>query len=112
MSLQESDIIQGHEFDGDNLICPEENDNYLPSCKQAGKIIYERCIENGKRENECRQDASKAEIFYLQAGQSGHFVVPGATPESWLDSGQCKDCLLYTSPSPRDVEEGPMPASA
>nr|GIR52273.1 MAG: hypothetical protein CM15mP61_09820 [Gammaproteobacteria bacterium] len=81
-------------FDGDNLICPEESDNYLPSCKQAGNIIYERCIENGKRENECRQDASQAEIFYLQAGQSGHFVVPGATPESWLDSGQCKDCFI------------------
>ena len=49
-------------FDGDNLICPEESDNYRPSCKQAGNIIYERCIENGKRENECRQDASQAEI--------------------------------------------------
>ena len=39
------------------------------------------------------QDASQAEIFYLQAGQSGHFVVPGATPESWLDSGSARIVL-------------------
>ena len=26
--------------------------------------------------------------------------------------GQCCDCLLYTSPSPRDVEESRMPSSA
>ena len=25
---------------------------------------------------------------------------------------QCKACLLYTSPSPRDVEESRMPSSA
>ena len=25
---------------------------------------------------------------------------------------KCKDCLLYTSPSPRDVEESRMPSSA
>ena len=29
-----------------------------------------------------------------------------------LDSGEFKDCLLYTSPSPRDVEEARMPSSA
>ena len=27
-------------------------------------------------------------------------------------SKQCKGCLLYTSPSPRDVEESRMPSSA
>ena len=27
-------------------------------------------------------------------------------------SGKYKDCLLYTSPSPRDVEESRMPSSA
>ena len=29
-----------------------------------------------------------------------------------LLSAQCTDCLLYTSPSPRDVEESRMPSSA
>ena len=81
-------------FEGDELICPEATENYLPSCKQAGNIIYERCIESGKNEIQCREDAKQAESFYLEAGQSGHFVVPGATPEIWLDSGQCKDCFI------------------
>ena len=27
-------------------------------------------------------------------------------------ANECKDCLLYTSPSPRDVEESRMPSSA
>ena len=27
-------------------------------------------------------------------------------------AGKYKDCLLYTSPSPRDVEESRMPSSA
>ena len=27
-------------------------------------------------------------------------------------TGKTKDCLLYTSPSPRDVEESRMPSSA
>ncbi len=81
-------------FEGDDFFCPETSENYLPSCKQAGNIIFERCIENGKSEIQCREDANQAEIFYLEAGQSGHFVVPGATPEMWLDSGQCKDCFI------------------
>ena len=81
-------------FEGDEFICPEVSENYLPSCKQAGNIIFERCIESGKSEIQCREDANQAEIFYLEAGQSGHFVVPGATPEMWLDSGQCKDCFI------------------
>ena len=29
-----------------------------------------------------------------------------------LESVQCNNCLLYTSPSPRDVEESRMPSSA
>ena len=28
------------------------------------------------------------------------------------ETGLCKICLLYTSPSPRDVEESRMPSSA
>jgi len=32
--------------------------------------------------------------------------------EARRDSGLTRDCLLYTSPSPRDVEESRMPSSA
>ena len=31
---------------------------------------------------------------------------------NWVKSGDIKSCLLYTSPSPRDVEESRMPSSA
>ena len=30
----------------------------------------------------------------------------------WISKGKNKSCLLYTSPSPRDVEESRMPSSA
>ena len=30
----------------------------------------------------------------------------------WFDSVDLNSCLLYTSPSPRDVEESRMPSSA
>ena len=44
----------------------------------------------------------------------------GRTDEKWIDfdffghqiSAHLKPCLLYTSPSPRDVEESRMPSSA
>ena len=34
------------------------------------------------------------------------------TDNSWRVNLVAKDCLLYTSPSPRDVEESRMPSSA
>ena len=33
-------------------------------------------------------------------------------PTHLVNSEQLDDCLLYTSPSPRDVEESRMPSSA
>ena len=54
---------------------------------------------------------------YLFAGDSSaYFAVDG--PKEWLTAGITNfrsnywDCLLYTSPSPRDVEESRMPSSA
>ena len=37
---------------------------------------------------------------------------PGCTKEACGFRDQYADCLLYTSPSPRDVEESRMPSSA
>ena len=36
----------------------------------------------------------------------------GETDKKETDGGQLETCLLYTSPSPRDVEESRMPSSA
>ena len=32
--------------------------------------------------------------------------------KEWIDMGSIKDCLLYTSPSPRDLSTSRMPSSA
>ena len=46
-----------------------------------------------------------------QTSISKHIV--GASPSpNQIDLDKCEDCLLYTSPSPRDVEESRMPSSA
>ena len=43
-------------------------------------------------------------------GQKGHYGVAILTKEEPVSVN--KGCLLYTSPSPRDVEESRMPSSA
>ena len=47
-------------------------------------------------------------VLFLQGGASAQFSM---IPINLLRSGS-KACLLYTSPSPRDVEESRMPSSA
>ena len=36
-----------------HLLCPEESANYLPPCRQAGRIIRARCLAEGASEQEC-----------------------------------------------------------
>ena len=40
------------------------------------------------------------------------FVANEMSKSRYMSDGQLKCCLLYTSPSPRDVEESRMPSSA
>ena len=63
-------------------------------------------------------DKNHRAIMGLSMGGGGSTVYCQRHPElfsscyamsAWLDN---KDCLLYTSPSPRDVEESRMPSSA
>ncbi len=73
--------------------CPEETQEYLPGCRQAGNIIKKRCLAAGETEIECSKLEELAQKFYLNT-VFGEATVPGATLNDWLDSDQCRDCLL------------------
>jgi len=73
--------------------CPEPRDDYLPSCWQAGEIIRARCSQTGESEAECDSRAVAARQNYVDGDIMGHLTVPGAAPEDWLDSGQCRTCF-------------------
>lgn len=75
-----------------NMTCPRPTADYLPSCWRAGELIRARCGELPAAE--CERRVEQAQLDYLQAGRAGHLVVPGVTPEDWLDAGQCRDCFL------------------
>jgi hypothetical protein len=77
---------QGH------MHCPEPTPDYLPSCWRAGELIRDRCGDAPAQE--CERRVLKARADYLAAGRAGHLVVPGVTPEDWLDAGQCRDCYI------------------
>ncbi len=73
--------------------CPEESDDYLPSCQRAGQIVTQRCLDAGESERICAVWAEEARQNYVDADIYGHRTVPGTEPDEWLDSGQCRDCF-------------------
>lgn len=75
-----------------NRVCPEPTADYLPSCWHAGELIRARCADLPAAE--CDARVAQARLDYLEAGRAGHLVIPGVTPEDWLDAGQCRDCFL------------------
>jgi hypothetical protein len=80
-------------FDEDGVAhCPEPRPDYLPACWQAGEIIRGRCLDEGAAAAECDERATAARANAAAAGVAYHLTVPGATPEEWLDAGQCRDC--------------------
>ncbi len=73
--------------------CPAAQDDFLPSCQRAGQIIAARCLAEGESEDECAERARAARQHYVDADVAGHWTVPGAEADEWLDSGQCRDCF-------------------
>lgn len=75
--------------------CPQPHNGFVPGCWRAGEIIYERCINDRRSARECNALAAEARRnFWLAPMNMGDKTVPGATPEDWLDAGQCPDCWL------------------
>ena len=60
--------------------------------------------------NETRQIIEFINSFLLLKTPTGDFHVKATSDMSTVD--RTSPCLLYTSPSPRDVEESRMPSSA
>ena len=56
-------------------------------------------------------DFNGTEVFNITDPDSGNFNVVWI-PNADMFAGDYECCLLYTSPSPRDVEESRMPSSA
>ena len=49
--------------------------------------------------------------LYLQRRIPSEFGIVGCARRPWTDN-EFRDCLLYTSPSPRDMRRSRMPSSA
>ena len=63
-----------------------------------------------------RRQTSQIQVGKVGVGSDYPVSVQSMTTTKTRDTdetlGQVYDCLLYTSPSPRDVEESRMPSSA
>ena len=78
-----------------NKICPDESHNYLPMCRQAGRIVKQRCLNQGINESECLARELKAQQDLLASTYQYQPNVPiGTQTTEWLDAGQCTDCFL------------------
>ena len=67
----------------------------------------------------CRPDPNRKReyphlyaVFLLDSHNTSYFYIREDNTYYWLHSRKDKDCLLYTSPSPRDSCASRMPSSA
>lgn len=71
--------------------CPAPSPGFEPCCWRAGELIRARCGDISAAECEARVELAR-ELF-VEAGVSGHQVVPGTRVEDWGDCDQCRDCF-------------------
>jgi hypothetical protein len=74
-------------------LCPAATADFLPTCVQAGRLVYKRCIDAGESIAECDARAVVARQNAVQS-QFPLATVPRSEPNEWLDAGQCRDCFL------------------
>ena len=72
-----------------------------------------KCVSSSKRASMSKSER-KAAAAAKRREDPGQQSKSGASKPTMVktDRKTVKDCLLYTSPSPRDVEESRMPSSA
>jgi hypothetical protein len=71
--------------------CPEPGSGFTPCCWRAGELIRARC--EGASQTECDRRVADARRLFVEAGRDPRRfqIVPGATPEEWLECGQLVD---------------------
>ena len=67
---------------------------------------------NASNEGAQKKHMSKAAVAIIAVVVVAIIVVAGVFGFRAYSDAQYNNCLLYTSPSPRDVEESRMPSSA
>ena len=94
-SEQFYDFLEVNTDENGNISCPEPTSNYLPSCYQAGVIMKQLCLDEGKSESTCTDLATTTrDEFNKFPGASGIRVLFGADNQSWLDAGQARNTYL------------------
>ena len=105
----DSDLMQPHHVE-----CTDLNEDgfmdLIATGRTSDKIIwYSNDGSQNFTENVLRDDLNGAITFFISdVDEDGDKDIIVAE----LDGGKVAYCLLYTSPSPRDVEESRMPSSA
>ena len=71
--------------------CPEPSPGFTACCWRAGELIRARC--EGASQTECDERVADARRLFVEAGRDPRRfqIVPGATPEEWLECGQLTD---------------------
>ena len=86
-------------------------DNFYKVSVPQGSIVTDKMIEK------LEVGLTEAQVKYIMGSPT---LNDGLNPDVWVyigtltvgSSTEYNNCLLYTSPSPRDVEESRMPSSA
>jgi len=73
--------------------------------------LIEKTFQAGDRFARARLDHRDVQYMYHD-GDLYHFMDTKTFDQVALDADQLGDCLLYTSPSPRDLSTSRMPSSA
>ena len=77
-----------------DLFCPEESEDFLPTCQQAGNIMAQRCEISDMDDQTCKYLVDQTKLFAAQMGPTGYAAVNETHPDDFLNAGQCNDCFL------------------